>query len=465
MTVSLSDLRRRIRIAAIAVVAAATLVFSALPSTAAAGVAGRRPAQPGAQGPALQQLDWLIGASARLPVPATEIEQHIAPQTILALGGPASINSQLAVLGTLTFRQVVLDEPDLVHVIVTGSNVGTFDFELQTDTAGLILIAEPMGVSQVPPPASWQELDTDLAGLAPEVSFAAMTIGPDGCHLVHGVNATTARPLGSSFKLYVLGALARAVRRHRASWGQELAIRDQWKSLPSGLLQNVPAGTRLTLREYADFMLSLSDNTAADHLIHFVGRDAVQAQLFRFGNADPGRDIPFLTTRELFALKSVNYPALADSYLADSPAQRTAMLPALDQIPLSQLSGWAQPELINQIEWFASPADICRAYAGLWHENAQPGMSAIGGALSINDGGIGLDRDRYPVVWFKGGSEPGVVTLNYLARASDGQVIVASVMLADPDAPISGTAELQALAVARGGIQLATRQVAARLER
>ena len=216
-------------------------------------------------------------------------------------------------------------------------------------------------------------------------------------------------------------------------------------------------GIRLTLQDYADFMLSLSDNTAADHLIHFLGRDAVQAQLFRFGNANPGRDIPFLSTRELFALRSVNYPALADSYLAGSPAQRTAMLAALDQIPLAQLSGWTQPEMIDQIEWLASPADICGAYAGLWQENAEPGMSAIGGALSINDGGIGLDPARYPVVWFKGGSEPGVVTLNYLARASDGQVIVSSVMLADPGSPISGTAELEALALARGGIQLATR--------
>jgi hypothetical protein len=64
----------------------------------------------------------------------------------------------------------------------------------------------------------------------------------------------------------------------------------------------------------------------------------------------------------------------------------------LDQIPLSQLHAWTQPEKINQIEWFASPADICRAYAGLWHQNSQPGLSQIGAGLSINDGGISLAR-------------------------------------------------------------------------
>ena len=38
-------------------------------------------------------------------------------------------------------------------------------------------------------------------------------------------------------------------------------------------------GKRFSLRHYADLMISQSDNTAADHLIHRLGRDAVEAQL------------------------------------------------------------------------------------------------------------------------------------------------------------------------------------------
>jgi hypothetical protein len=308
-------------------------------------------------------------------------------------------------------------------------------------------------------PQTWQQLDSRLRVLAPQVSFAAMTIDPrGGCRLVHGVNAGLARPLGSAFKLYVLGALGQAVASHRATWDERLAVHQQWKSLPSGVLQNDPPGTELTLRQYADYMISISDNTAADHLIHFLGRGAVQAQLSRFGNSSAGRDIPFLTTRELFALKSVDYPALASSYLALPPLLRAAKLTGLDKIPLSRLHAWTQPELINQLEWFASPTDICRAYAGLWRENARPGMGVIGDALSINDGGIGLSRATYPLVWFKGGSEPGVLTLNYLARTGAGQLIVSSLMLASPgqalnEAGITG----EVLALARGGILLAAR--------
>lgn len=407
---------------------------------------------------ASQQLDWLIGASARAPVPAAEIDRHFTTQFLTAIGGPDKINSAFESLGQLTLRQLLITQPAHVEAVLGGPGGQAYEAELATTASGLI---DSLGITQyVAAPQTWAALDTQLRALAPQVSYAAMTIDPaGGCRLVHGLSATVARPLGSAFKLYVLGALGHAVADHRASWTEKLAIHEQWKSLPSGVLQNDPAGTELTLQQYADHMISISDNTAADHLIHFLGRDAVQAQLSRFGNQSAARDIPFLTTREMFALKAGPYPVLADKYLSLSTTQRTAELSTLDQIPLSQLHAWTQPEKIDQIEWFASPADICRAYAGLWRQNAQPGLSQIGAALSINDGGIGLDPGQYPVVWFKGGSEPGVLTLNYLARSAGGQLIVSSLMLASPSASFDEAAiTAQVLALARGGIQLAGQQ-------
>ena len=112
-----------------------------------------------------------------------------------------------------------------------------------------------------------------------------------------------ARPLASAFKLYVLGALAHAVHERDASWSQTLAIHEDWKSFPSGDLQNLPAGTLLPLGTYADKMISISDNTAADHLLHFLGPTAMQCQLRLFGNTHARLDNPFLTTRELFTLE------------------------------------------------------------------------------------------------------------------------------------------------------------------
>jgi Beta-lactamase enzyme family len=405
-------------------------------------------------GTALAQLRWFVSATANLPVPDAVLAQHFSASALQAAGGPDKLNQILAELGPLTFGKILDDQPTKATATVS-TGKATYLAAVAVDATGLI--DSLVFASYLPAPTSWSALDTQLRALAPQVSFAASEIQPDGqCRTLYGDNANTDRPLGSAFKLYVLGALGQAIAEHEASWTEQLAIHENWKSLPSGVLQNDPAGTKLTLRQYADYMISISDNTAADHLIHFLGRDAVQAQLFRFGNHDPAEDIPFLTTRELFVLKGVQYPKLADAYLATPRPARAAVLFSVDQVPLSQVTAWPAPEDINQLEWFAAPTDICRAYSGLLRENANPGLSPIGAALSINDGGIGLDRAQYPTVWFKGGSEPGVITLNYLARAKDGRVLVDSVMLANPTSPLDENTVIGvALALARGGIQLA----------
>lgn len=56
----------------------------------------------------------------------------------------------------------------------------------------------------------------------------------------------------------------------------------------------------LTLAEFADHMVSISDDTATDHLIHHLGREAVQRQLALFGHCRPEAGTPLLTTRAMF---------------------------------------------------------------------------------------------------------------------------------------------------------------------
>ena len=78
------------------------------------------------------------------------------------------------------------------------------------------------------------------------------------------------------FKLFVLGALANAVRSHTISWNQKLTLTASIKVGGSGVLQNDPVGTSLSVEQAAIKMISVSDNTAADHLLAFVGRSAVE---------------------------------------------------------------------------------------------------------------------------------------------------------------------------------------------
>jgi hypothetical protein len=97
----------------------------------------------------------------------------------------------------------------------------------------------------------------------------------------------------------------------------------------------------------------------------------------------------------------------------------------LSRVPGTSIDFWTQPERIDTLEWFGSPEDMCRAFAGL----SAPHDPHVAAALSLNDGGIGLPHADYPALWFKGGPEPGVLTFNYLARGRSGGLVAASLML------------------------------------
>ncbi|MFD0690160.1 serine hydrolase [Actinomadura fibrosa] len=395
-----------------------------------------------------ERLRWMVDGSARAPLDDAEIERHVAPALLAMSGGPGAVNAAMAALGPVTLRRITSSQPDRAQAAVrTGS--GDHLLTVQVDAAGLV--ADMQLTSDEPSPGSWTDIDRRLASLAARVSFAAATIGPGGtCAQVHGVAAETPRPIGSAFKLYVLGALAQAAAEGKASWQEPLAIRDDRKSLPSGRMQDVPAGTAFTLAEYADAMISLSDNTATDHLMGRLGRDAVQRQLVLFGHRTPEANIPFPTTRAFFRLKFDS--ARADEYLALPEDRRAAELQALEDLPLPDApEAWSRPERIDQIEWFASPMDIVRAFAGLYRFD----MPQVGHALSLNDDGLALDPSQFPTVWYKGGSEPGVVTLNYLACTADGRVLAVSLMVSDPRTASSGLEmSLKCQPIIRGAFEL-----------
>ena len=115
---------------------------------------------------------------------------------------------------------------------------------------------------------------------------------------------------------------------------------------------------------------------------------------------------------------------------------------------------WTEPRDIDTIEYFASPDDICRAFAGLQQLAARPGLAPLGSILSAIDGSIELDPAQWPTVWFKGGSEPGVLTLGYLATNSKGQTFAVVGMLANPAAALPPSATAGLLAIAQGAFGL-----------
>ena len=418
--------------------------------------------------PVGRQLTWFLRAMTEAPWSQQVIKAHF-DSSFLAHISPVQLNSVLAQLpgalgasvpssgASLTglLSQDPAHDPDtLVAVAAFGSVELTVS--LAVDGAGLIsrLALTPYQ----PPPASWAQVDRELAALAPDASLLAARVSPGGvCTPVHQVAASAARPLGSMFKLFVLGALAHQIAAKRISWDQPLTVTAPLKSLPSGQLQDEPDGTQVPVQQTAAKMISISDNTAANMLINLVGRPAVQAQDRQWSD-HAALNVPFLTTREAFILKLSQWPALANRYIAADQAGRQALLAStVDQAPLpatAAAQAFVTPRDIDAIEWFASPDDICRACAGLRQLAAQPRLAPLGSILSANDGGIGLDPAQWPTVWFKGGSEPGVATAGYLATNSKGQTFVVVVMLSDRAAALSPSTPTGLLAIVRGAFEL-----------
>src|SRR5262249_9795225 len=117
---------------------------------------------------------------------------------------------------------------------------------------------------------------------------------------------------------------------------------------------------------------------------------------------------------------------------------------------------WNAPRDVRSLEWFASATDICGVYASLLAASQRPGQSDISTVLTANDGGLGLAPGEGESVWFKGGSEPGGLTLNYLATTHNGRSYVVSVLANDASAPIAEPgAEIKLLGAVKGAFQLA----------
>ena len=213
---------------------------------------------------------------------------------------------------------------------------------------------------------SWAAITERAVAVAPQVNLLAATLDDQGCVPIHAVAADSSLAIGSTFKLWVLAALAEQIRAGTHSWTETMPIDDARKSLPTGVLQDQPAGTQLALSIFASQMISISDNTAADHLLFLLGREAVEAMLPLTGHHAPAENQPFLSTRELFTLKLLATSAEQAAYTSGTTEQKRALLTQYDAVyDPRTYSGpdWTTPRMIDRLEWFASPSDSSPGHA------------------------------------------------------------------------------------------------------
>lgn len=215
---------------------------------------------------------------------------------------------------------------------------------------------------------------------------------------VLSLNAEQPLAIASAFKLQVLTELQQQIEAGQHAWDEVIELKPEWKSIPSGILQDWPDQAPLTLQTLATLMISISDNTAADVLIQVVGRDVL-------ATASP-RNHPFLTTQEVFTLKNPENQDLLETYRQST--SRPDLLPTIHKAPLPTVELVDSQPLAPDIEWFFTTQELCQLIAKV----------ADLPLMHINTGII--NADNWQQVAFKGGAEPGVINLTAALKHDSG---------------------------------------------
>lgn len=306
------------------------------------------------------------------------------------------------------------------------ATAGQVEVRYEKATVGFTLVVAPdapnrivglriVGAKQIDD--SMAAVMQDIAALPGRSGFAIARLSDDGPHLLHMHDADAQMATGSSFKLLILAELARAVKAGERRWSDVIPLTH--KSF-SGRLLAYPDRAPMTLHSLTTAMIAESDNSATDTLLLALGRGRIDTMLERSGHAAPAAALPVLTTAEAFALKMPANAALRARYVAATPDQRRALLRdnadrlRADGIDVGTVA--ETPVAIDQIEWFASARDTI----ALLDRLRRTGGDALP-ILSVNPGIAPADARRWAYLGYKGGSEPGVIAMNFLLRAKDGR--------------------------------------------
>jgi hypothetical protein len=287
------------------------------------------------------------------------------------------------------------------------------------------LLVQPEEFPEMANPPESVEAAFELLDQIGRFGGIAAEITDGRCSPIASVRADEPVPLGSAFKLYVLGTLARQIEAGAVSWEDELVITDDVKSIPTGVLQDRESGSTVTVRRAAELMISISDNTAADLIARRLGREVIESSLAELGMADPSLNVPFLTTLEFAVLKLYVDDATRRAFVAGDAAARRTILAEIAGIGVDQLDvgRFIDPIEPATLEWFATPDDLCRLAVELTDLGRRPGLEPVGQILGVNPG-VPDDDGRWASVWFKGGSEPGLLALWWTLETDDGRRFV-----------------------------------------
>jgi len=258
---------------------------------------------------------------------------------------------------------------------------------------------------------SWDRLLFELQKLPGQTGASVWQLTPRPKSLLsHQADVPLA--VGSSFKLLLLSALADEIAAGKRKWSDVVPLREEYRSLPSGMLHEWPAGSPMTLHTLATMMIARSDNTAADHLFHTLGRAVLEQYLVKAKVQAPDRNRPFLCTSELFKLKLVEPPETMKQYAEARVPERRKIVERLKTVQLTSPRIPSKPAGIDQVEWFFTTDDLCRLLDQFRTSKVSKDVLPLLAITRPYD----VDDYEWDYLGFKGGAEAGVLNLSLLAR-------------------------------------------------
>lgn len=361
--------------------------------------------------------DWPIGENG--------VRTLAAPQIVEPVG--------------VTLDRIWWDRPFTVTKIDVGAGHATLHvrtsygvaqtIELHTDDAGMV---DRFNVTLDPPEIhDWAGVDAELTKSGARYSYQFAEVTDGRCVKVAGTNTDLSLPLASIFKLYVLLAVADAVKAGTLEWTDTLTITEEAKAVGSSGFDKLPPGSTVSVRDAAQQMISASDNMATDLLIGRLGPGAIERALVAAGHHDPASMTPFPTMHELFSV-GWGEPNLREQWKHATPQGRVQLLQSTNSRPYEpDPQRTHAPASDIGAEWYGSAADICRLHATLQ-------QAAVGEAAPVKDilsavPGIELDRRQWPYIGAKAGNLPGDLTFSWYAVDRTGQAYVVSLQTNWPE--------------------------------
>lgn len=378
---------------------------------------------------------WVLEALAREEGPdAAEASERFGEEFLAEIPAEqvAMVFDQLRAYGP--FRVDGHDGlEDAAEITLLGTDSeDRFLLYVTTDPGGQIIGLFLQPAPQVPELESLDDLPGLIESAAEETSVLVAEVEAGVCEPLVAGSADELRPIGSIFKVYVLEAVRQQIDAGELEWDTVLVLTDDLRSLPSGTLQEEPAGTEVTVREAAEAMIAISDNTATDLLIDVVGREQVEQAVVALGHGEPETLQPFLTTREMFQLAFTDGELRQSWQDASDAAQRREILDGLPggEIVLDEQLATQAAWPIG-LDWFATAEDLCEAFAGI-HDPEAPEAQAVIEIMALNPGIQSVEAWEH--VGFKGGSSVGEIAGTWYLESADGDSYVVVTQFAGADA-------------------------------